>query len=537
MKNNFYLPTLLTLISISSSKLWGMESTQEVKKTCAAVQETRAKDIDRQDLWGKLPSALLPEICCTNTKAKLLARPLGYIYENEDVFDYAPTHPKHSISSSFNPHNHHEVLLALGSKGGIVIWDIAQNTCVKKVREFPFSSQGVTTAWSPDGNYLAITNNYKGYIEIHDLTDNSLGKRLWSPGIGLGKGLIKAIAFSPDSQMLAATYTNYDFNTDKRDTQLILWDVTTSQKIDMTLANDQAAQYSTITFSKDGQYIFIGMYNELFKPLDAEGNEIQQWTVTQTSTGRKLVKLSAIPLTQLYIQSLHCDNKNKYLMAHSDDGVHVWDMATHKLLYCLKNEPFGIITGNGEKRCAKLNPEYTKHKINAVTFNAQEDGIIVVKTSGKVEHYSFKKDALKLTNSYSICPGYILGSFGSFSADKQFFCGDSCPEIWQGGDSERPPHKAIVAQLKPESRVHSLSLEALMLIEEALHNKQWNNRLLKLPLNKFAFYNLTQALNIDLKQADELWQLKQAKSTHPATLPGTIKKQAINPDDIHPASR
>lgn len=143
------------------------------------------------------------------------------------------------------------------------------------------------TALSPDGKYIAINTQKKvNLYEFRTLKEISLPQ----DQLNLIGGWVTGIAFSPDSAMLAATYTSYD------STGVTIW-----QTMDGKLLyayDDQ--DLDSLAFSPNGATLALGGYAQIFL-LDLETmTMVRSWEahtwiiddITFSNDGRLLASVS-----------------------------------------------------------------------------------------------------------------------------------------------------------------------------------------------------------------------------------------------------
>jgi WD40 repeat protein len=189
-------------------------------KRIAAV----TRDLHHITLWGVLNRGRLETITPANVhKINRLA---------------TLKHPTLIGQASFSPDGLSLVSNTIFNPGGLYRWDL--KTQQRVYFDKPYA-EGNRALFSPDGKHLAIALGQQG-VDVLDAATNAPLYSLPSPD---GKGVI-AIAYSPDSLLIAASYAN-DF--------IRLWDLTT-QQIVATLQSP-ADYLETLKFSPDGSMLAL----------------------------------------------------------------------------------------------------------------------------------------------------------------------------------------------------------------------------------------------------------------------------------------
>jgi hypothetical protein len=213
------------------------------------------------------------------------------------------------------------------------VWDIESEAAPVLIKDYPYGDPGywradLTPILSPDGKMTA-----NGYVDGH--TDTGL-IYLWDAETGKKKKVLKsdnavlmtAMAFSPDSRLLAASFHafkmkyeggmghwlfGYDYVRSLWNTRVEIWNVRSGGR-SRTIDNF-GSQVTAIAFGPEGRELFVGGQDGLVHRFDLDsGNPV--------ATYATLSPVSAI--------SISPDGGH---MLASGFGESYWDLATGKHLY------------------------------------------------------------------------------------------------------------------------------------------------------------------------------------------------------------
>jgi len=241
-------------------------------------------------------------------------------------------------------------ILATGSEGVIQLWDLAMGgSSPVLLQQGGFYDSVNALAYSPDGRWLAA-GTLSG-IWVYDPGNGQLIAHLKDP---LSSSYTWAVAFSPDSAVLASSWSNYiniggtvslwdtetwqiqqqfqeggsvdeagglAFSTDGRMLAItggwyysFLWDLENGASIPAEAA-DGGIRYQVLAVSPDGTTLAGGSYYGILSLWD-----------TSTGENRRELQEEGFPLRCLVFAP---DGKRLY--AASTDGIRVWDLATRSV--------------------------------------------------------------------------------------------------------------------------------------------------------------------------------------------------------------
>ena len=215
---------------------------------------------------------------------------------------------KASEQTSFSPDG---VLLAIGTRGGIELWDVKTQQAVATLK---IKTDEVVKAFdfSPDGVLLAIGT--RGGIELWDMkTRNKVAT------LKTDEPYIDAVEFSPDGRRLAVAGRNLRYGNARLD----VWDVASKskQKITTHLPRDSR---NCFCFSPDGKRLAFlrsgGHPTETFDVLISDFAAQRGASLYMTRTSYRRIKFSP---------------DGALLALTGADGTILWDVKTQRVVAVL----------------------------------------------------------------------------------------------------------------------------------------------------------------------------------------------------------
>ncbi len=184
-----------------------------------------------------------------------------------------------------------------GSFGGIKLWDIANGTIKKELRDSTISLSADNVLFSPDGTTLA-SYKYK-YLNLWDVVTGKNRK------FEKHTDFVGGIAFSPDGKILASC---------SKDQTIILWEVATGS-VKHTLKG-HTDFVTSVSISPDGKTLASGSVD----------NAIRFWDI-ETGTPVKTFKESEVNVTQI---SFSPNGQFILSWGEADSKILLWDINTGK---------------------------------------------------------------------------------------------------------------------------------------------------------------------------------------------------------------
>jgi WD40 repeat protein len=175
-----------------------------------------------------------------------------------------------------------KMLAVSTSSGKITVIDVAEGAVL---RELAHDGSYVNdVAWSPDGKYLASAGWHECVIRVWEAPTGNLVHRI-APGGGRGRGdgEIHAVAFSPDSKLLATGSSHRDSPGGKPKETIYLWDVATGQEERRFRPGDYPVIH--LAFTGDGRSL-------VSSTSISSGSTVEVWTV---ATGKRVHEFAAAP--------------------------------------------------------------------------------------------------------------------------------------------------------------------------------------------------------------------------------------------------
>jgi dipeptidyl aminopeptidase/acylaminoacyl peptidase len=202
-------------------------------------------------------------------------------------------------------------LVAAHSDGSVRLWDPRDGTMVKRLMVHPRATRVV--ALSEDGRTLA-GGGADGAVYLVDAeTGNPIRRLLPEPpdpaaARGIGPGLMRALAFSPDGGTLVSTHDRFDLF-------LHVWDVKSGREVTRLRGEGNGAVAAV--FSADGATLATA---------DEGGQDIKLW---ETATWRLRRRLHVLGMAEMPF-AFTADGRSLWSAAGSE--LLQWDLAAGRIL-------------------------------------------------------------------------------------------------------------------------------------------------------------------------------------------------------------
>lgn len=261
------------------------------------------------------------------------------------LYSPLPTIDEGAMNLRFSPDGK---TLAMGSTSGDVgLWDVASGT--QRV-EIPNGTRLTSIAYSPNGKFLAVTNNAFA-IRLMDATT---GQFVGEPFVG-HTDIPRSVAFSPDGKILASA---------SEDRTIRLWDVASRAPLGEPLRGHTDAVYS-IAFHPNGRTLASAGYDGTVRlwglqgtqrlSLSLRGHKDIVNAIAYSPDGKQIASASRDGTVRVWdvasgepaLQSLEGHRAAVSAVAYSPDGtrlasasidktIRLWDTATGNLLQTLR---------------------------------------------------------------------------------------------------------------------------------------------------------------------------------------------------------
>lgn len=320
MRWQLIVPMLVLLVWVpGTSQLWA-QSSQEVP--CPPRQPETYCVLLKQ--FGFLrPFAVSPD-------GQLLATFWFYYWPEEGTFFVLQlpqggtlrtfSHRKNIGSMAFSSDSR---LLAAGTGDGkIKLWEATTGKLIHTIdTQTLMPIQAV--AFSPDGRWLAFSTCESkdprstceppnvGKINLWELATGRLIRVL----TGRGQGKIMKLAFSPDSQILAAAWDRGVVDT---------WEVATGRRV-FSIENAMPMPFFDVAFSPDGQLLATDYCLKYAGHYTCGQAEVRLWNV---KNGALVRALPGITPYNGNVNSLSFSPTGKFLVAGMFQQLKIWDVAS-----------------------------------------------------------------------------------------------------------------------------------------------------------------------------------------------------------------
>ncbi|UKZ96765.1 uncharacterized protein TrAFT101_011542 [Trichoderma asperellum] len=263
------------------------------------------------------------------SRARALSKLLASVYntstirEATEIYPTQTPHPSYSRAMAFSLDG--QLLASVCGTGTIVIWDVTNETVVRKLRDQCGTDPVEVLTFSPDGALLACSSD-AGSIGVWDVIKDTKRHSI------KGHSKTHGVAFSPDSLLMACSDS---------DNIIRLWDLTTRNL--QQVLNIQSYSYS-LSFSPNGRLLALCPYDS-HPSYPTELRKIEIW---DHSTGH-LLHASAWKLNEIYLdQELsrrECDFS----------ALKLWNPETGSINECLE-----VVTPLDYSSSSKSNNKWTR---------------------------------------------------------------------------------------------------------------------------------------------------------------------------------
>ncbi len=292
------------------------------------------------------------------------------------------------------------------AEGSVRVWNLASEKLVKSY------SVGAA-AFSADGRLMARID-YSKELEKVVVSELSNGQEKQSipvrnPG---------SVLFSPDGQTIAVT--------DPMVSELKLWSVATGAEIE-TMPGDKsmgALGLTTAAFSSDGKLLAAAPYS---------GYSVKTWDVT---AGRELHTFYG----QGLVQGIAFSPDGRWLVAGSQQGLSLWDLAAAKRIATLSNGPVNYIVFSPDGRWLAAN--------SSVQFPGETLKVWDTKSRTLAADFTFGKGGSPVSSIAFAGNGSPLTKIGPFTRAWEFTAGGETHTVWSGPSplAISPDGKMLAAQ-------------------------------------------------------------------------------------------
>ncbi len=303
------------------------------------------------------------------------------------------------------------LLVASGSngeddpEGSVHIWNLASGQLVK-------SYSIIASAISPDGRSAASLDFSKQVkVVVSDLATGQQKQSiaLRNPGF---------VFFSPDGQEIAVTQGDVS--------ELKLWSVATGKEIE-TLPADNSYGLTAVAFTADSKLVAAAPYT---------GNSIKTWDLAAVR------EVQTFP-GQTAVQGIAISPDGRLLVAGSQLGLNVWDLATGKRIATPSHGPVNCVVFSPDGRWLATN---TGKQFPGETLEVWD-----TKSWTRAADFTFGKGGSPVFSIAFAGPHPALTQVGPFTRSWAFTAGGETRTVWSGMAplAIGPDEKLLVTQPGP----------------------------------------------------------------------------------------
>jgi WD40 repeat protein/serine/threonine protein kinase/tetratricopeptide (TPR) repeat protein len=233
--------------------------------------------------------------------------------------------PGHN-SVAFSPDGRR--LVTPGSQKGLTVWDAVTGKTVLELQGH--TKKVVAALFSPDGKRLASAGEDGAVI----LWDAATGKQLFTDR-GEVKEAPRRLAFSPDGRRLAVSRDVRDGKGNRSGSRVRVWDVATPKPL-YSLSGASGTYFSAVAFSPDSR-ILAAANNKVGEDFTVSGGTVTLW---EAGSGRKRLTLSRDG-SGVYCLVFSRDGRR---LASGDfrRTVRVWDTASGAALHTFRGHSHSV---------------------------------------------------------------------------------------------------------------------------------------------------------------------------------------------------
>ncbi len=195
------------------------------------------------------------------------------------------------------------------------LWDARSGD---EIQQLPGGYSGAVTsvAFSPNGRWLAVSSG--GPLTPHEVRLWNVPGGRWGPTLAGHRSFVQALAFSPDSRLLASG---------SRDRSVNVWDAATGE-LTQRLDEWQAGEVFSVAYSPDGKWLAAG----LAAPERSGGTgRVEVWNA---QTGRRLWSRGAHSLGALCVR--FAPDGTTLASSGQDNAIRFWNPTTGQVVRTLE---------------------------------------------------------------------------------------------------------------------------------------------------------------------------------------------------------